>query len=100
MFDTSAAIWAGLGHTEQAAILLGTAEKQRGLAGIPRPKPNQHHLDRFIEPARRSVPEQVWIGALTRGALLTIEEGCLPGNLAHIHVLTRLTPRTTAATSR
>lgn len=74
LLDASAAIWAGLGHPEQAATLLGTAEKQRELTGIPRPEPDQQHLDRFIEPARRSVPEEAWIGALTRGALLTIED--------------------------
>ncbi len=74
VIDTSAAIWAGLGHAEQAATLLGAAEKQRKLAGLPRPEPDQQHLDRFIDPARRSVPEQAWIGALARGALLTIED--------------------------
>ena len=74
VIDSSAAIWAALGHAERAATLLGTAEKQRELAGLPRPEPDQQHLDRFIDPARRSVPEQAWIGALARGALLTIED--------------------------
>ena len=74
LIDTSAAIWAGMGHAEHAATLLGTAEKQRELAGIPRPDPDQHNLDRFIDPARRSVPEQAWTDALSRGALLSIEE--------------------------
>jgi predicted ATPase len=74
VIDASAAIWAGLGHAEQAATLLGTAEKQRELAGLPRPTPDQQHLDRFLEPARRSAPEEVWNGALERGSLLTIEE--------------------------
>ena len=72
--DTSAAIFAGLGDAEQAATLLGTAEKQRELAGIPRPGPDQQHLDRFVEPARRSLSDQAWRAAFERGALLTIDE--------------------------
>ena len=74
VIDTSAAIWAALGHAEQAATLLGTAEKQRQVAGIPRPAPDQQHLDRFIDPARRSVPEHHWNSALARGATLTIDQ--------------------------
>jgi hypothetical protein len=74
LIDSAAAIWAGMGHAEHAATLLGTAEKQRELAGIPRPEPDQQHLDRFIDPARRSISERAWVDALTRGALLTIEE--------------------------
>lgn len=74
VIDTGAALWAGLGHPERAATLLGTAERQRELTGIPRPNPDQQLLDRFIEPARGSVPDQVWRDALTRGAALSIEE--------------------------
>ena len=72
--DTSAAIFAGLGDAEQAATLLGTSEKQRELAGIPRPGPDQQHLDRFIEPARRSMSDQAWVAAFGRGSVLTIDE--------------------------
>ena len=72
--DTSAAIFAGLGKAEQAATLLGTAEKQRELAGIPRPDPDQQHLDRFIEPARRSVSDEAWAAAFEGGVRLTVEE--------------------------
>ena len=39
VLDTSAAVWAGLGHSARAATLLGTAERQRQLAGIPVPVP-------------------------------------------------------------
>ena len=74
LVDTSAAIWAGLGRAEKAATLLGVAEEQRQLAGIPRPAPDQRHLDRFLEPARQSIPDQAWAVARTRGSLLTIEE--------------------------
>ena len=74
VIDTAAAIWAGLGRAEMAATLLGTAEKQREVSGIPRPGPDQQHLDRFIEPARRSLAEPAWVDALRRGASLTIDE--------------------------
>jgi hypothetical protein len=74
VIDTSAAVWAALGHAEQAATLLGTAQKQREVTGIPRPAPDQHHLDRFIEPARRTLPDEVWSHALSTGAGLTIDD--------------------------
>lgn len=74
LLDVSAAVWAGVGYPERAAVLLGTAEKQRVLAGIPRPGPDQDYLDRFIEPARRSVAEEAWTDAIARGARLAIEE--------------------------
>jgi predicted ATPase/class 3 adenylate cyclase len=74
VIDTSAAVWAALGRPEQAATLLGTAQRQRELAGIPRPAPDQQHLDRFIEPARSMLPEESWTHALTAGAALTIDE--------------------------
>jgi predicted ATPase/class 3 adenylate cyclase len=74
VIDTAAAIWAGLGYAEQAGVLLGAADKQRQLAGIPRPEPDQQHLDRFVEPARRSVPDGTWKRALAEGAQLTIDQ--------------------------
>jgi predicted ATPase/class 3 adenylate cyclase len=74
VLDVAAAIWAGLGHPEQAATLLGTAERQRELTGIPRPGPEQQYLDRFLDPARRSIAEHDWTGALRRGASLSVEE--------------------------
>jgi hypothetical protein len=95
VIDSSAAIWAALGHAERAATLLGTAEKQRELAGLPRPEPDQQHLDRFIDPARRSVPEQAWIDALARGALLTIEDAVSQAT-SDRSIHTRLTVEATA----
>jgi predicted ATPase/class 3 adenylate cyclase len=74
LIDTAAAIWAALGHAEQAGVLLGAAEKQRELSGIPRPDPDQQHLDRFVEPARRSLPDDTWERAFARGARLTLDE--------------------------
>jgi predicted ATPase/class 3 adenylate cyclase len=74
LLDAAAAIWAGLGHPEQAATLLGAAEKEREVTGIPRPAPDQQLLDRFVEPARTSVSEQDWSDAMTRGSRLSIDE--------------------------
>jgi tetratricopeptide (TPR) repeat protein len=74
LLDAAAAVAAGLGSPELAATLLGTSETQRQVAGIPRPGPDQKHLDRFIEPARRSVPEHRWAEAYSKGAHLSIEE--------------------------
>jgi predicted ATPase/class 3 adenylate cyclase len=72
--DTSAAIWAGLGDAQRAARLLGTAQRQREVTGIPRAEPDQKLLDRFIEPVRQSTDPHTWTEALRRGASLSIEE--------------------------
>jgi tetratricopeptide (TPR) repeat protein len=74
VLETCATIWAGLGDAQRAATLLGTAEKQRELAGIPRAEPDERHLSRFMEPARRSVPEQTWADLLATGASMSVEE--------------------------
>ena len=74
VIETAAAIWAGLGHAPRAATLLGAAEKQRRVAGIPRAAPDQRHLDRFIEPARSRVAEQIWADALRKGATMGLED--------------------------
>ncbi len=74
VIDTSAAVWAALGRPEQAATLLGTAQRQRELTGIPRPAPDQQILDRFLEPARRTLSDEVWSHALSTGAGLTIDD--------------------------
>jgi hypothetical protein len=74
VIETAAAIWAGLGHAPRAATLLGAAEKQRRIVGIPRTAPDQQHLDRFIGPARARTDEQTWNDALDRGAAMSLEE--------------------------
>ncbi|HQR79307.1 MAG TPA: adenylate/guanylate cyclase domain-containing protein [Actinomycetota bacterium] len=74
LIETGAAIWAGLGDAQRAATILGAAQAQRQVAGLPRTAPDQHHLDRFIQPARNSVPPQDWSSALAGGSSLTIEE--------------------------
>ena len=77
--ETSAAVWAGLGDPERAATLLGAAENQREAAGIPRPQPDQHHLDRFIGPARSSVEAQQWERAYRIGRGMTLEAAVARG---------------------
>ena len=74
LLDVSAAIWAGMGHPDRAATLLGAAEKERRSTGIPRATPDQEHLDRFIGPARGSLSRAAWDEALAGGARLTVEE--------------------------
>lgn len=74
VIDAAAAIWAGLGDADRSATLLGAAERQRELAGLPRPAPDQRQLDRFVEPVRESVGDRVWADALARGAALTVEQ--------------------------
>lgn len=74
LVETGAAIVAGLGDALRAATILGAAQAQRQLAGIPRTVPDQHHLDRFVEPARNTVPPQAWADALAQGSELTIEQ--------------------------
>ncbi|WP_193315432.1 tetratricopeptide repeat protein [Nostocoides sp. F2B08] len=74
LLDAAAAIWAGLGDPQLAATLLGVAEKERQLAGIPRRAPDQRLLDRFIEPVHQASPAGAWRDARERGAALSIDE--------------------------
>lgn len=73
VIEISAAVWAGLGHAERAATLLGAADNHRGISGIPRAKPDQRHLDRFIGPAWRSLHAQKWKRAYAEGGSLSID---------------------------
>lgn len=97
LIETCAAIWAGLGNAERAATLLGAADRQRELAGIPRAAPDQTHLDRFIEPARRSVPDLVWHQAWEQGASLSIQEAVAEGSSPTSEQLAVPPPRTDSA---
>ncbi|MGA8047388.1 MAG: adenylate/guanylate cyclase domain-containing protein [Dermatophilaceae bacterium] len=74
LLDAAAAVAAGLGSPELAATLLGTSEAQREVAGIPRPGPDQQHLDRFIEPVRTTLQDGLWTAAFTKGSSMTIEQ--------------------------
>lgn len=74
VIETSAAVWAGLDEPSRAATLLGTAEAQRAAAGIPRAAPNQKLLDRFVSPARASLPVPMWDRAAARGAGMSLDQ--------------------------
>ena len=74
LLDAAAAVAAGLGSLELAALLLGTSETQREVVGIPRPGPDQSHLDRFIAPARATLPDDRWTAAFAKGSTMTIEQ--------------------------
>ena len=74
LLDAAAATWAGLGHPEGAATLLGVADKERELAGIPRREPDRRLLDGFVEPVRRSTPARIWQEARQKGAMLGIDD--------------------------
>ena len=77
--DSFAAVWAGLGHGERAASLLGASDNQRELSGIPRAAPDDEHLSRFITPARRSLPGQEWEHAYAAGRSLSLEAAIAEG---------------------
>ncbi len=79
LLDSGAAVWAELGHSERAATLLGAADRQRELAGIPRADPDQQHLDRFIAPARLALGERDWSRAYAHGATMTIPDAVAEG---------------------
>lgn len=74
LVDSGAAIWAAFGEPVRTARLLGAADHQRQLAGLPRPTPDQRHLDHFVVPARDSLAPDAWRDAYSSGKSLTIED--------------------------
>jgi tetratricopeptide (TPR) repeat protein len=68
-----ACIWAAFGDGKRAATMLGVAEHQREITGIPRGGPDQALLDRFLVPVRVATDPQRWQQAYARGMGLTIE---------------------------
>jgi tetratricopeptide (TPR) repeat protein len=74
LLETAAAIWAGLGQPERAATLLGSAEEQRRIVGMPRAAQNEQYLDRFLTPAREHTDPQAWHAAMARGSALTVAQ--------------------------
>lgn len=74
VIENAAAIWAGLGQPERAAVLLGAADAQREQAGIPRAVQNQQYLDPFIEPARAGLGTQRWDSAFQRGRAMELHD--------------------------
>jgi predicted ATPase/class 3 adenylate cyclase len=74
VLETAAMALAALDEPETAATILGATESLRTNAGMPRAAPDQRHLDRFIEPARRSFGEQKWRVAEAAGTGLNVEQ--------------------------
>ena len=79
VLDSGAAVWAALGDAVRAATLLGAADRQRELAGMPRAEPDQRHLDRFLDPAQRALGSHEWDRARARGAAMSIEDAVAEG---------------------
>jgi predicted ATPase/class 3 adenylate cyclase len=74
LLESFAAVLAALGEFTRAATLLGTSEHQRATAGLVRSEPDQHHIDRFLLPAREQAGADTWDAALAAGRLLTIDD--------------------------
>jgi tetratricopeptide (TPR) repeat protein len=84
VLDTFAAVWAALGDGERSGALLGAADNQRELAGIPRTAPDTALLDWFVVPAHRRTDPHRWDGAYAWGRGLSVqaavEEGSAGGH--------------------
>lgn len=80
--DLFAGVWAAFGEGERSAAMLGTADRQRELAGIPRTAPDRALLGRFLDPVRRGTDAQRWDRAYERGKGLTIEAAVAEGSAA------------------
>lgn len=79
VIDTCAAVWAAFGEAERAATLLGAADHQRDITGLPRSGPDQHHLDRFVQPIRRTLDIAHWDRAYAAGRGLTVDAALAEG---------------------
>ena len=79
MIEHFSCVWAGLGDSQRAARLLGTADCQRERTGIPRGEQDQIHLDQFLGPARSTLSDEAWVGAYTEGRQLTMDEALAEG---------------------
>jgi hypothetical protein len=78
--DNFAAVWAAAGDGERSATMLGAADNQRELAGIPRTGPDRVLLDRFVVPVRGATDGRAWDAAYARGRALTIEAAVAEGS--------------------
>lgn len=79
VLESFAAVWASLGDGERAAALLGASDNQRESTGMPRTAPDRAHLDRFLAPARTTVPPDIWNNAYAVGKTLSIEAAVCKG---------------------
>jgi predicted ATPase/class 3 adenylate cyclase len=74
ILEPSACVAAELGEHQRAARLAGAAEGIRDTAGMPIPQPDLALLERFLGPARATVPHEVWDTELAAGRALTQEQ--------------------------
>jgi len=69
-----AAALAELGDARLVGQLLGAADAQREVVGIPRSSPDAVQLDRSVTPAMHALPPVEWESAHTAGRSMTIGE--------------------------
>ncbi|MGI8985824.1 MAG: hypothetical protein ACR2GM_03360, partial [Nocardioidaceae bacterium] len=69
-----AAALAELGDCQRAARLMGTADRQREKAGLPRSDPDTAHLERSLERARQAMSPVEWDEAHQVGKTISVEE--------------------------
>jgi predicted ATPase len=74
VLESAAMVLAALGDAESAATLVGATQALRKSAGMPATEPDQRFLDRFIDPARDSLPRESWSRAYSAGTGLAIED--------------------------
>jgi predicted ATPase/class 3 adenylate cyclase len=74
VLELSACVTADLGDGLRAARLAGAAEAVRQLAGMPIPESDAAMLERFLAPARATIPRQTWDAELAAGRALTTEQ--------------------------
>jgi len=72
--EVFACITAELGDCLPAARLAGAAEAVRNKAGMPIPEPSSVLLERFLGPARATIPRAAWTAELAAGAALSPEQ--------------------------
>jgi predicted ATPase/class 3 adenylate cyclase len=74
ILEPSACVAAELGDHRRAALLAGAAEGIRDAAGMPMPQPDLALLERFLGPARATIPRAAWDAELAAGRALTREQ--------------------------
>lgn len=69
-----ASVMSALGEANLAARLMGTADTQREVVGIPRSRPDTVLLDRSLAPAKQQLSPTEWDRAHFGGRQLTIDQ--------------------------
>ncbi len=79
LIELLAMLWAERGEVRQSARLYGTAETMRKQANLPRPPPDEAHLNRALAKNRSKVSESVWLSYVREGRLLSREDAIAEG---------------------